>query len=253
MCPSNQWVGSKGSSQAICVCMKNFYFAFYREASLKRQTQPSRGEIEQTLGTFSTPSDSFCIPCPDGASCSGSYDVPRPLAGYWANQSDPVSIVFCTWNKDACKGNFSCLDHHSGPLCGRCEPNHFMRSGTCSQCSLSSRIIILYIILLGIGGGAVFAWLVKVQSTFVIISSVQYFQVLTILNRFVPPCFAFFHSIPCFLTTRLDLTLAVLRVGITWPDNLAIIFETIQAINFNPSVLQLECDNSGVDNGWFFP
>ena len=197
MCPSNQWVGSKGSSQAICVCMKNFYFAFYREASLKRQTQPSRGEIEQTLGTFSTPSDSFCIPCPDGASCSGSYDVPRPLAGYWANQSDPVSIVFCTWNKDACKGNFSCLDHHSGPLCGRCEPNYFMRSGTCSQCSLSSRIIILYIILLGIGGGAVFAWLVKVQSTFVIISSVQYFQVLTILNRFVPPLFCIFsqHSL----------------------------------------------------------
>jgi hypothetical protein len=37
------------------------------------------------------------------------------------------------------------------------------------------------------------------------------------------------------------------RVGIAWPDNLAIIFETIQAINFNPSVLQLECDNSGLN------
>ena len=40
------------------------------------------------------------------------------------------------------------------------------------------------------------------------------------------------------------------RVGIAWPDNLAIIFETIQAINFNPSVLQLECDNSGVNNDY---
>ena len=40
------------------------------------------------------------------------------------------------------------------------------------------------------------------------------------------------------------------RVGISWPENLAIIFETIQAINFNPSVLQLECDNSGVNNDY---
>jgi hypothetical protein len=37
---------------------------------------------------------------------------------------------------------------------------------------------------MGMAFGAVFAWLVKVQSTFVIISSVQYFQVLTILNRY---------------------------------------------------------------------
>ncbi len=46
------------------------------------------------------------------------------------------------------------------------------------------------------------------------------------------------------------LTFDAHRVGISWPENLAIIFETIQAINFNPSVLQLECDNAGVNNDY---
>ncbi len=182
-CPSNQWVSSKGSAQSICLCKKNFYFAFYREASMNGRMRPSPEEIRASLGTFSAPSESFCVPCPDGASCSGNLEAPRPKKGFWANQSDPVNVVFCTWNKDACLGNFQCRSKHLGPLCGRCEPGHFMRAGACSRCSLSSRIIILYIILLGIGGGLVFLWLVKVQSTFVIISSVQYFQVLTILNR----------------------------------------------------------------------
>ena len=183
-CPPNQWVGSKGSASPICVCMKNFYFAFYRDASLKGQMPPTPTDIAQTLSTFSTPSEKFCLPCPFGANCLGNFDMPRPDRGYWANQSDPVSIVFCTWNKEACLGDFKCLPSHSGPLCGRCERDYFMRTGTCSRCSLSSRIIILYIILVGIFGGLVFGWLVKVQSTFVIISSVQYFQVLTILNRY---------------------------------------------------------------------
>jgi len=116
-----------------------------------------------------------------------------------------------------------------------------MRTGKCSQCSLSSRIIILYIILLGIFGGLIFLWLVKVQSTFVIISSVQYFQVLTILNR----CIAFFSQ-SCAIRSHASCC----RVGIAWPENLAIIFETIQAINFNPSVLQLECDNTGVNTDY---
>jgi len=267
-CPMNQWVGSKGSPQAICVCMKKFYFAFYREASLKQQTQPSRSEIEQTLGTFSVPSPDFCIPCPDGAKCSGSYDVPRPTPGFWANQSDPVSIVFCTWNKDACLGNFSCLPHHSGPLCGQCEPNYFMRSGTCSKCSLSSRIIILYIILLGIGGGAIFAWLVKVQSTFVIISSVQYFQVLTILNRSAPHVFAFVprRFQPKHCLTHIALSSESASRGPTISPSSSRLSRCsnfpcyqssevrdspiTQAINFNPSVLQLECDNAGVNNDY---
>jgi hypothetical protein len=182
-CPSNQWVGSKGSSQPVCVCLKNFYFAFYKEASLKHQTRPTPAEISVTLSSFSAPVESFCLSCPEGASCPGSLEAPQPKNGFWANQSDPVNIVFCTWNKDACLGGFRCLPKHTGPLCGRCEPDNFMRSGTCSQCSLSARIIILYIILIGIFGGLVFVWLVKVHSTFVIISSVQYFQVLTILNR----------------------------------------------------------------------
>jgi hypothetical protein len=200
-CPSNQWVSFKGSASAICVCKKNFYMTFFKEASLSRQPPPTASDIFLTLSTFSSPSENLCLPCPEGANCLGSLEAPSPKigkrclvrsgcthdnafpAGFWANQSDPVSIVFCTWNKEACLGNFACLPRHSGTLCGRCEPNTFMRTGRCSQCSLSSRIIILYIILIGIFGGLLFLWLVKVQSTFVIISSVQYFQVLTILNR----------------------------------------------------------------------
>ena len=183
LCPGNQWVSSKGATLPICVCKKSFYFVFYREASIRGQSQPTAADIAITLGSFDAPSESLCLPCPEGASCSGGFEAPRPKNGFWANQTDPVNIVFCTWNKDACLGDFKCLPKHSGPLCGRCEQDNFMRAGTCSQCSLSSRIIILYIILIGIFGGLVFAWLVKVQSTFVIISSVQYFQVLTILNR----------------------------------------------------------------------
>jgi hypothetical protein len=58
-----------------------------------------------------------------------------------------------------------------------------------------------------------------------------------------------FRMCMCHGIAQSPLTLAP-RVGIAWPDNLAIIFETIQAINFNPSVLQLECDNSGVNNDY---
>ena len=68
-CPPNQWVGSKGSASPICVCMKNFYFAFYRDASLKGQMPPTPTDIAQTLSTFSTPSEKFCLPCPFGAPC----------------------------------------------------------------------------------------------------------------------------------------------------------------------------------------
>ena len=61
-CPNNQWVGYKGSSSALCLCRKAYYFAFFLEASLKRRSPPAPSDILQSLSYFSAPSESFCLP-----------------------------------------------------------------------------------------------------------------------------------------------------------------------------------------------
>jgi hypothetical protein len=87
MCPPNQWVSFKGSTSAICLCRKNFYMSFFKEASLSRQPPPTAREMMFTLSTFSSPGENLCLPCPEGANCIGSLEPPSPKIGrFWLSR-----------------------------------------------------------------------------------------------------------------------------------------------------------------------
>lgn len=113
------------------ICSRTDQFNFY----------PMRDDMERKS----------CAECPKRATCSDALDddsnatTPghsvKPNSGYWRSTRLSLNIRRCPF-PDACQGDVdlwwsesSCTNHHSGPLCAKCNENFVLTSrGECQDC-----------------------------------------------------------------------------------------------------------------------
>ena len=98
-------------------------------------------------GTYSlTPNGTRCSECPGGAICKGGSNIIIKPGFYKSNvSSTSVRMINCNDSGSRCKGNNTCADPFTGPLCLQCnlEKGYFMYAGTgtCVLCSKKSALI----------------------------------------------------------------------------------------------------------------
>ena len=98
-------------------------------------------------GTYSlTPTDTKCSECPGGAICKGGSNI-IIQPGYYKSKVSSTSarMINCNDSGSRCKGNNTCADPFTGPLCLQCnrEKGYFMDESTetCVLCSKKSALI----------------------------------------------------------------------------------------------------------------
>ena len=115
-CPINSKTIVLGStSRLTCECMKNTY----------------------SLNT----SWDKCLDCPEFGNCTGSWNIPKPIPGFWrtpecsSSQVCNNSFLLCR-PRIACPGlqANNCSLGYAGPLCGQCEKGFFRLNQMCQDC-----------------------------------------------------------------------------------------------------------------------
>ncbi|PRP86220.1 mastigoneme-like protein [Planoprotostelium fungivorum] len=77
-----------------------------------------------------------CVPCPDGANCTGGIAVPVAEVGYWNSEVEPtefflcVSELFCPGAGPNCTVN-CCNQGYEGDLCAQCSNGWYRVSNSC--------------------------------------------------------------------------------------------------------------------------
>ena len=88
-----------------------------------------------------------CKACPSFANCTGGWDTPKPLRGFWRtpNCSSRIacknSFLLCR-PRLACPGlpENNCTAGYTGPLCGKCAKGYFRLNQMCQECPQSLNI-----------------------------------------------------------------------------------------------------------------
>ena len=96
------------------------------------------------------PTDTYCKPCPTGASCNGGYFV-ELLPGYWRNSTTSDIIMACNDSSTRCAGTYDsvCKEGFVGPLCHQCDLyNGYVRQGSvtsmsCGKCPSDTQTYLL--------------------------------------------------------------------------------------------------------------
>ncbi|KRX09333.1 Pectin lyase fold/virulence factor [Pseudocohnilembus persalinus] len=98
------------SSYVFSLCQTGFYLK----------------EIYQTI----------CQPCIENAVCEGGYIPIYPEKYFWRAEKEDLQFYFCENNQEACLGNDTCKQGHTGPLCESCDiQNNFGPYGKeCQKC-----------------------------------------------------------------------------------------------------------------------
>lgn len=55
------------------------------------------------------------------AVCPGGYLGIYPEKNYWRDSKDSNNLYYCENNPDACMGNDTCREGHTGLLCENCD------------------------------------------------------------------------------------------------------------------------------------
>ena len=123
-CPLNSKGGTNATALGQCLCSYGYFQLGTPNTSLTAVTYPT---ADYALPDTPANESFVCTPCPAGAVCSGD-DMPQPLKGYWRTRTDQTVFYPC-FNENWCLAGTSngghypnCAAHHSGILCGQCEP-----------------------------------------------------------------------------------------------------------------------------------
>ena len=83
-----------------------------------------------------------CLPCPDGAVCSGGDQI-ASKANYWRSNYQSDQFYSCR-SPDVCNAgpvvaDAACVDGNEGPLCAVCENDYFAFAGKCQSCNKTAQ------------------------------------------------------------------------------------------------------------------
>ena len=160
-----------------------------------------------------------CIPCPEGAICSGDNNPPLSKQGY-SRIGNSVEFTKC-FHEGSCLGETIMLDPatcnvgYEGPQCAVCSSGYYYTSRSCQKCEKSltgARAITLFIII-SVGGLFLF---------YLVTSAFKYSMTGVILLLFQLGGLVHNYSIP-------------------FPDSLASMLRLFSNSNFNAETLGVEC------------
>jgi hypothetical protein len=142
--------------------------------------------------THQSTDDGRCYPCPTGATCLGSENLPIALPGFMkmrnntGNSANEIKFLPCS-PVSACQGGGKCATGYETPQdsCVGCVDGYYKLSGECKKCpQLAGVYLALY-------GGAILVFAIfglllvkKGPSIAVVGVGVDYYQILSIFTAF---------------------------------------------------------------------
>mmetsp|Transcript_12883 Transcript_12883/g.31299 ORF Transcript_12883/g.31299 Transcript_12883/m.31299 type:complete len:902 (+) Transcript_12883:88-2793(+) len=200
------FIPTKGATKrSQCACVEGFY-------------TPSGKE-----------SGSECLPCPEGAKCTGNGEdvriIPLPIPGYFKATDDAEVMGICS-SEESCPGGDTavCGEGFEGHMCAECADGYFMSGGLCEVCEEANK------------GAAVLSFVL-----FLMISAAIYFAANVDRSsgkkRSTIAIGAASNNVLLFL----QLFSLFVNIQVRWPETLRRFMVMMSFVNVDLSVLSLDC------------
>jgi hypothetical protein len=172
-----------------------------------------------------SPADTTCKLCTTGMLCEdGKVSV---LPGFWRASTETFIVVKCSEHQAACAGGTGggdslCKSGYQGPLCETCAAGFGAAGGlACVQCQ--GQGVNVLIVVLMVGGIAVFLWLVIKATT-------------TVSDRHDTTA-----AVVKILWTYLQILYYIGRISAHWSQDSSSFFASIVPASLSPSFLYIQC------------
>ena len=181
-----------------------------------------------------------CVPCPQGAVCSGGFAPPVAAPGFFASPNTPAAFVAC--RRGGCSGNGTCAQGYSQTfMCSSCASGYYSSSPQkCTECTSSSQVgfafLVIGIVVLAAAAAAFVAWSASRvhQTASDPVSSSKQTHILAFRVRTIPLSLS-------MIVTAYQLVGLIAEANFEWNSASKSMLSVFGVFNINVQALGSEC------------